>query len=156
MRVDLKRVKGRSYLQFVDKRGIIHHLGSVEDFNSWLLSLILWNLSNSLEYLEKRKEFFESMETKARQYIELDSEKRQTINDVFHGYDVDRHILRLKKIHVPKASLFGQYKMSSRGKRVWITNEWGKNLQKRLDEVYAKQRREGKKRSQKPETVKES
>lgn len=138
MRIDLKRVKGRSYLQFVDKRGIIHHLGSVDDFNSWLLSFILWNFSNSSEYLEKRMEFFESMEAKASQYIKLDWEKREAINKVFHGYGVDRHVLRLKKIHLLKESLFGQYKRSNRGKTVWIENEWGKYLQKRLDEVNAK------------------
>lgn len=126
MRIDVKTVKGRHYLQYVDKNGCLHHLGSANDFDSWLLSLIIWNK----EYLDRRKEFFESIKAKARQYIELVEGKEGIIDAIFHRYVPNASEAHKKRIYVPK---------------IWTfyvrAREWSARLQKRLDEVYRKQRR---------------
>ena len=173
MRIDVKTVKGTHYLQYVDKNGYLHHLGVASDFDTWLLSLIIWNK----EYLDMRKELFESVKAKARQYIELDERKEKIIDAIFYRYVPNASEAHKKRILVPKSVLWiplevdknilQRYRrLYDQVARVGFTEdlmvnlremedflqkprdearnreqEWSARLQKRLDEVYAKQRK---------------
>jgi len=147
LRIDVKTVKGKHYLQVVDKNGCLHHIGCADDFDSWLLSLVIW----SRERLKEHKELFESIMVKASKYIELDEEKNKLISDVWYWYSyVDRRVACLKSIKLPYTWPYYDYVVENAGRRrlrLRVT-EWGAELQKRLDEVYAKQKRaERKKRA---------
>lgn len=42
MRIDVKTVKGKEYLQFVDVDGHIYHIGSAEKIDSWKMAFYLY------------------------------------------------------------------------------------------------------------------
>lgn len=145
MRIDVKTVKNKKYLQFVDKQGRIFHIGSASDFDSWLVAAILWNREWRIEYRRKQEDFFDLIENETNKQIPLDSAKINAFNAVrfqdkyyseeFHG-----------PLRVPKIGLFGRMEKNNNVKQrpwrpyKWCPNQWGTQVQKRLDEIYSKQR----------------
>jgi hypothetical protein len=73
MRIDIKTVKGKDYVQFIDELGHLHHLGPAKDFDSWLAALYLWDW----ECQKNREKLFESVKAKVRGYINLDKDKER-------------------------------------------------------------------------------
>ena len=154
MRIDVKTVKDRHYLQYLDKYGCLHHLGSAGDFFNWLLSLIIWNK----EYLDERKELFESTKAKARQYIELNEEKEQIIDNLYDHYVPSWREAKKKRIHVPERIFVvwteadeslshRQARLIEQPRRLWDTQEW-RTQWNALEELRQKLARESEKRRQ--------
>jgi len=82
MRVDIKKVKGKSYLQYIDSFRHLHHLGSAKDFGSWLLALYLWDEEWNL----KRESFFESMKVRIQEHLVLNEKMIKLMWEYFALY----------------------------------------------------------------------
>jgi vacuolar-type H+-ATPase subunit I/STV1 len=145
MRIDVKTVKGKEYLQFVDNHGSLLHIGSASDFDSWLISAIIWEQQWMKECYEKREDFFDLFESKMKKRVSLDSNKIESFSSVrsqtaYPSRNAD------KQLHVPKTYLFGHLEKNENVKQQrwrqlkWCLNEWGIQVQKRLDEISSKQR----------------
>jgi hypothetical protein len=145
MRIDVKTVKGCKYIQFVDRRGHIFHIGPASDFDSWLVSVIFWDQKWREEYHERREDFFDITENEMNKYVQLDPTKIQTLDAVRFQ---DNHYPKgfRRPLRVPKTHLFGHMEKNNNIKQRrwrpwrWCLNEWGIQVQKRLDEIYFKQR----------------
>lgn len=71
MRIDIKTVKGRDYLQYVDVHGHIFHIGSANKLENWQLAYYLFG--SGLEDLQS--EFLRKMRQELKKYLKWDSEK---------------------------------------------------------------------------------
>ncbi len=144
-RLDIKTVKNRKYLQFIDGRGDIFHIGSASDFNSWLIGLIIWDKEWRDEYFQRRADFFEKVEYELSKYVQMDALKIDAI-DTIRSQESRYSKVTRKKLKLPKMAPFGELELNdnikqSRWKpRIWIPSEIGRTVQKRLDEISSKQR----------------
>lgn len=145
MRIDVKTVKGKKYLQFVDNHGSLFHIGSASDFDSWLISAIAWDQQWIKEHYEKREDFFDQFESEMKKHVILDDDKIESFGSVrfqsvYSSWKTD------KRLRVPKTHLFGHLEKNENVKQQrwrqlkWCLNEWGTQVQKRLDEISSKQR----------------
>lgn len=145
MRIDVKKVKNGKYLQYVDSEGKIFHIGSASDFDSWLVSAILWNKEWKKEFGQRRQEFFDLFEYKMREHIPLDSSELQAFEAVrLHDERFSEDLT--KPLRAPKIDLFGHMEENSnvpqrRFRRfIWSPTERGAQIQKRLNEIQFKER----------------
>lgn len=71
MRIDVKTVKGRDYLQYVDVHGHIFHIGSANKLENWQLAFYLygWGLN------DLQSEFLRKMREELKKYFEWDSKE---------------------------------------------------------------------------------
>lgn len=145
MRIDIKEVKNRKYLQFVSREGKILHIGSASDFDSWLVAAILWNEEWKKESGQKRRDFFDNIEYEMGRHISLDSSKLRAFEAV-RLRDEHHPEHSPKPLRVPKIDLFGHIEENSNATQRryrqfrWCPNEWGLQIQKRLDEIQSKER----------------
>jgi hypothetical protein len=145
MRIDVKEVRNGKYLQFVDSEGKIFHIGSALDFDSWLVSAILWNKEWRKEFAQRRQEFFDLFEYKMRKCVPLDSSEIQAFEAVRLRDERFSEDLS-KPLRVPKIDLFGHMVENSnvsqrRFRRfIWSPTERGAQIQKRLNEIQFKER----------------
>jgi hypothetical protein len=145
MRIDVKKVNNRKYLQFVDGQGEIFHIGSASDFDSWLICAILWNEEWKKEYAQRREDFFDIVEDKMSKNISLDPSKLRAFDAVRLQ---DEYTNRLSRpLRAPKIGLFGHMEENpNKAQRryrpfKWCPNEWGLQIQKRLNEIQSKKTR---------------
>jgi hypothetical protein len=145
MRLDIKKVKDKKYIQFVDSRGHIFHIGPASDLNSWLVGMLILDKQQFEEYNEKRADFFDKIEYEIAKCISLDPTKLEAI-DAIRSQDIFRYS-RTQSTRLPKVSPFGEFDVNNNIKQrqwqpwKWYPNDMGKQIQERLDEIYYKQRR---------------
>jgi hypothetical protein len=145
MRIDIKKVKNRKYLQFVRRDSRILHIGSASSFDSWLVAVILWNEEWKRESGQKRRDFFDTIEYEMEKHVSLDSSKLRAFEAV-RFQDEHRSEHSPKPLRVPKIHLFGHIEENSNAMQRryrqfrWCPNEWGVRIQKRLDEIQLKER----------------
>ena len=137
MRIDVKTVKKRSYVQFIDRNGHRYHLGSVEDFDSWYLAILFWCQQLEEETAIKRKMFFDDIDQKIGHYKQLSDIEKSAIGCTRIHYSTNR--LRLKLL-LPKMEPFVELK-ENKGKRIWSWNSFGVRLRPRIRELYFERRR---------------
>jgi hypothetical protein len=71
MRIDIKTVKGKEYLQYVDPHGHVYHIGPANKLESWQLAF--WLYGCGLESL--KFQFYEKMQLEFKERFGLDQEK---------------------------------------------------------------------------------
>jgi hypothetical protein len=144
MRIDIKTVKNRKYLQFIDKQNDVFHIGSASDFDSWVISAILWDQHWTKEYYERRRDFFDLLESEMEKHIILDDGKKESFFDV-RSQKVYPSWEPTKRLRVPKKPSFGHLENNENIKQrrfrpmIWCPTELGATVQKRLNEISAKQ-----------------
>ncbi len=145
MRIDNKTVRGRKYLQFVNSRGDIFHIGSSSDFDSWLISAIVWDNEWKKEYYKKRNKFFDLFVSEMSKNTQLDDTKRAAFNQIRFS-NVAPSSAQGRPLRVPKTHLFGQMERNEDVNQQrwrplrWRLNEWGIRVQNRLNDINSKQR----------------
>ena len=143
MRIDIKKVKNNAYIQLVDGQGHIFHVGPATNYDSWLVALIIWEKELRKEYARKREDGFNKIENKIKEYITMDyfnSEALSTLS--WH----DRINYGIARARVPQTMQFGEFikndpSANQKYPYHWKWNERGKQLKKRLRDIYFKQRR---------------
>jgi hypothetical protein len=50
MRIDIKKVKGKEYLQYTDNEGHFYHIGSATNIGNWKIAYWLYGIG--LEHME--------------------------------------------------------------------------------------------------------
>jgi hypothetical protein len=144
MRIDVKTVRSKKYLQFVNKQGDIFHVGPASDFDSWLISAIMWDRHWKIEYHERRRDFFDLLEIEMNKNVQLDETKMQSF-DALRLQDIRLAEEVGRPLRVPKVHLFGSLERNENIKQrrwrpwKWCLNEWGMQVQKRLNEINSKQ-----------------
>ncbi len=148
MRVDIKKVKGKEFVQFLDNEGHLYHLGSVADFDSWFLALFLWYEQLQEETGDRKKQFFDEMETKMSKYMQLNHEQVSAMQFVVHQFGVAASFYRWN-LNLPKREPFAEIKIGQDTQRriFWVWNDFGLRLRNRLREIYFKRRRLDRKRT---------
>jgi hypothetical protein len=128
MRVDIKKVRNKQYLQFVDKNGHLYHIGSATDFDSWIISLFLWYQQWEEEANERKNEFFSIMRGKIDSYIKLDNEKTATITALCNQLDTLTQRRHRSELQLPEGDWRFNAALRTR-------------LEPRLREIYYKRRK---------------
>ena len=153
MRIAIKTVKGKKYIQYVDSRGHIYHVGPAVDFDSWLLALVFWNKEWNIECEERKTKFFHRMENEMNKFTELDWIKFEAIDAVRYQMGRKRSIESRRWLHLPEMPPFGKLRIRELNEPgsthfVWDWNEWAIQLQTRLNEFCSKQRKRERKERQ--------
>lgn len=140
MRIDIKKVKGKEYIQLTEGKNLFH-VGSASDFDSWMIALILWKKNFHKEYIKKNEDMFNEIKKRIK--------KRVLLNDI----DLDKIIETEKKgqynFYNDKKSWIPHLKIYGENLEIdnaipplrWTLNERGELLRKRLNEIRTKQRR---------------
>jgi len=145
MRIDIKKVKGKEYVQLVDKRGHVFHVGPAADYDSWLIAFMIWEKEWRQEYIRKREETFDKIGHEIGKHISVSSLEIQALDALKHrGYSDFR--LARKSMRVPQTSLFGSLVEKDNPEQdnypyTWQWNKRAEQLRKRLKDITFKQRR---------------
>jgi hypothetical protein len=143
-RLDIKKVKGKRYIQLVDQANNVFHIGATTDWDSWLIAAIVWSNEWKNEYYRERNAFFDQLELNIEACVGFDEERRGLFSII--RYEPVPNSWKPKRLHVPKKQPLGELLQNDNIKQryfrpmKWCPNEWGQSLQKRLDEISSKQR----------------
>jgi len=143
MRIDIKKVKGKEYVQLVDKIGHVFHVGPAADYDSWLIALMLWEKEWRQEYLRRREKTFDKIENEIGEHIPIGNLELQAFEEIRHRDSYDFRVAR-KSMRIPRTGLFGDLvkneKPEQRYPYTWQWNKRAECIRKRLKEITFKQR----------------
>jgi hypothetical protein len=77
MRVDIKKVKGKEYLQYTDNDGHIYHIGSATDIEKWKIAY--WLFGSGLMDIELQ--FFDKMRVQIAKRFEWNEGLENTLEN---------------------------------------------------------------------------
>lgn len=145
MRIDIKKVRDKEYLQLVDKQGHIFHVGSATDYYSWLVAFMIWEKEWRQEYIRKREETFDKIGYEIGKRISINNLELQALEAIRNRDHYDFRVAR-KSLRVPRTWLFGSLVENdnpeqNRYPQKWQWNDRAEQLLTRLREVTFKQRR---------------
>ncbi len=142
MRIDVKRTNGKKYVQFVDNDGNLYHVGSATDFDAWFLATLLWSQEFELELYNKKRKFFQSIETNIATNVQITDEQRFALEYMRNQLALDKgHSSR--HTYFPKRQPFAVLKVigtTTQTREVWCWNDFGTNLRRRLRKIYSRKR----------------
>jgi hypothetical protein len=145
MRIDIKKVKGKEYIQLVDRKGHIFHVGPATDYDSWLIALMMWEKEWRQEYLRKREETFNKIENEIGKHISIGDLELRVLDSIKYRDSYDFRVAR-KSIRIPRLWPFGNLMKNDSSEQqrypyTWHWNERAELIQKRLKDLTFKQRR---------------
>jgi hypothetical protein len=138
LRIDIKKVRGRKYVQLVDGKKVFH-IGATRDFDSWIVAYLVWEKQWQAEYLIRRQKMFEKVETDINECGALSDEELNVLDQIRKSSQPSLRVLPPKFPKVPRSSIYGKMidieNPDSFFGKAWKYSDRGKSMRKRIRNI---------------------